>query len=215
MNRLLWIATLLATGCVATSPGAADAARRGRADAERDLSMWRPRVAVIGVLFGDMSPLDPATGLTKFSAGCCKTPEFLAYSDAYNDTIDAARGAGRLVGMTLEKKAMTREAVAAAFAAGSAAEIRLGGPGVDAPGGRFHLEVAPGTGLSSIALWSSDRATGERSELRYLGSERAQAIFDADGSTLYVRDAAARMFVTFDLPGALLLQVFPDPERAR
>ncbi len=81
----------------------------------------------------------------------------------------------------------------------------------DAPGGRFRVEIGPGGAYESTALWSLDRTTGEREELRFLGRDRAVVAFDEAAETLFLRDDAARVYATFDLPSALCLEVFPDP----
>src|SRR6185436_18790273 len=104
-----------AAGCtiLPVPPELTAAAQRGRDDAERDLARGRPRFAVVGLLSEDDSPLDPKTGLVKFSVGCCKSRERLAYCEAYDDVFAQAGDAGRLRGVTLERKATTRAAVAA------------------------------------------------------------------------------------------------------
>ena len=213
--RAALCAVLLLAGCVSPSPEVIASAQRGHDDARSDIARHRPRVAFIGLVRDDESALDPSTGLTRFSAGCCKSHERIAYCDAYNDEIDAARGRGALAGMTLQRKATTRAAVEARFDAGGATQIRLGGPATTSPGARFRVEIAPGAGRVAVALWSTDAVSGERSELRYLGADEARIAFDGDGSTLFLRDDGARLYATFDLPTALPLQVFPDPPRER
>ena len=198
-----------------TLPEVVAASHRGHDDADKDIAAHRPRIAFIGLLRDDESALDPETGLTRFSVGCCKTWERIAYCDAYNDTIDESYRAGALAEMTLRRKATTREAVEARFASRRAAEIQLGGPGVDGPDGRFHVEIAPSEARSVSALWSRERSSGERRELRYIGGDHAKVLFDDFGTTLFVRDDVGRLYVTFHLPTALLLEVFPDPERTR
>lgn len=206
---------LLLAACATPAPETLAAARRGRSDAEGDVAFGRPRRAIVGSLRDDESALDTTSGLARFSAGCCKSTERLAYADAYNDVMDAALAAGRLAGRTLEGKATTRAAVESFFAPGAAAEIALGGPAATSPDGRFVVSVGTGYGREGLALWRLDTSTQSSFELRYLGSERVRVAFSADGSTLTLRDDAVRAYATFDLPGALFLQVFPDPPRAR
>jgi hypothetical protein len=148
----------------------------------------------------------------RYSIGCCSTPERIAYRDAYNDIVRAAPG---LYGMTLERKARTRAVVDAAFAEDGVKEIRLGGPAAESPGGRFRVEIAPGTGRDAVAIWCTDATGVRRDELRYLGSASARVAFGDNGTTLFVRDDAARATSTYDLPSALFLEVFPDPQRER
>jgi hypothetical protein len=208
--RSIGVLALVVAGCVSQTPQEADAARRGRDDARRDLARGRPRSPVIGTLRDDESPLDLATGRVRFSVGCCNSRERIAYRDAYEDVVDEARAAGRLAGRTLARKATTRDAVAARFAAGVGAEVRLGRTTVASPDGRFRFEAAPASGVYGVALWEVDVEGGGREELRRLGADRAVVVFDEDGGTLFVRDAAARAYVTFDVATALPLQVFPD-----
>lgn len=201
-----------AAGCASLTPEQVQAARRATEEAQRDVARGRPRLAVVAILPDDASALDPDTGRVKYSIGCCSTPERIAYRDAYNDVVRDAPG---LSGMTLERKATTRAVVDAVFAEDGVKEIRLGGPGAEAPGGRFRVEVAPGTGRDAVALWCTDAAGGRREELRYLGAGRALVAFGDKGTTLFVRDDAARATSTYDLPSALFLEVFPDPPRER
>jgi hypothetical protein len=205
-------ALLLLAACASMTPEQAQAAKRATEQAQRDVARGRPRLAVVALLPEDASALDPDTGRVRYSIGCCSTPVLIAYRDAYNDVVRAAPG---LHAMTLQRKAKTRAVVDAAFAEDGVKEIRLGGPGAEAPGGRFRVEVAPGTGRDAIALWCTDAAGKRRDELRYLGAGQARVTFGDDGTTLYVRDDAARATSTYDLPSALFLEVFPDPPRER
>ena len=211
--RSIFAAALLAlaAGCASSSTERA-ATERATEDAERDLARGRPRLAIIGLVPDDASALDPATGRVRLSLGCCRTPERIAYCDAYNGVVGAATG---LYAITLEKKATTRAAADAMLAGGDAQAIRLGGAAADAPGGRFRIDVSPGTGRDAIAIWCTDTSADRRDELRYLGSANARIAFSADGTTLFVRDDAARATSTYDLPSALFLQVFPDAPRER
>jgi hypothetical protein len=205
------LTALLVAGCVAMTPGELDAARRGREDARIDVERGRPRTAYVGFLLDEDSPLDVDTGFVKFSVGCCKSHERLAYREAYESVVASARRAGRFDGRTLERKATTREAVAARLAAvGGGAEVKMGGPGLESPDGRFHVEAAPASGVYGVALWSTDKGSGGRDELRRLGGDRVVAAFDETGDVLYVRDSAVGAYATFDLPTALPLQVFSD-----
>ncbi len=208
--RLLVLPVLLAAGCISPSPEAMEAARRGRDDALADVARGRPRTAFIGLQRDDESPLDPKTGRVRFSVGCCKSTERIAYCGAYQDVVDDAVSQGGLSGAALLRKATTRDAVAARFAAGRGVEVGVGGPGIEAPGGRFHVDVAPASGVYGISLWSTDRGDGSREELRRLGADRVVAAFDEKGETLFVRDSAAGVYATFDLLTQLPLQVFPD-----
>jgi hypothetical protein len=214
-HRTALAAALALAACVAPSPSVADAMRRGRDDALRDIESRRPRVAFIGRERPGDGPLDPEAGLVRLSVGCCKTRELLGYRDAYNDAIDEARAAGRLEGMSLAHKATTRAAVEALFAASRPTALASGAPGVESPGARFVVDIGPGAAQVYRALWSTDRTTGVREELRFLGGDRAIVLFSADGTTLLVRDDAARVYATIDLPSRLVLQAFPDAERER
>jgi hypothetical protein len=205
----LCLAALAIAGCVAQTPQEADAARRGRDDARRDVARGRPRRAVVGFVRDDENPLDVETGLVKFSVGCCNTRDAAAYRAAYQEVVDEAVAAGRLAGAALARKATTRDAVAARFADRAGTEVRLGGAGIESPGARFRIEAGPASGVYGVGLWEVDLASGDREELRRLGADRALVVFDEDGGTLFVRDAAAGVFATFDLPTALPLQVFP------
>jgi hypothetical protein len=211
----LCVAALVIAGCVAQTPQEADAARRGRDDARRDVARGRPRRAFVGFVRDDESPLDVETGFVKFSVGCCNTRASAAYRAAYQEVVDEAAAAGRLSGAALVAKATTRDAVAARFAGGAGMEVRIGGAGVESPGARFRVEAAPASGVYGVGLWEVDVASGEREELRRLGADRALVVFDADGGSLFVRDAAAGVYATFDLPTALPLQVFPASAAAR
>jgi len=212
--RSIGVVALVLAGCVTQTPQEADAARRGRDDARRDVARGRPRAPVIGTLRDDESPLDLATGFVKFSVGCCNSRERAAYRDAYEDVVDEARADGRLAGRTLARKATTRDAVVARFAAGGA-EVRLGRTTVATADGRYRFEAAPASGVYGVALWEVDVEGGGREELRRLGADFAVVVFDEDGGTLFVRDAAARAYATFDVATALPLQVFPDSAAAR
>lgn len=209
------LALVFLAGCATPAPETIAAARRGRSDAEGDVTFGRARRAIVGSLRDDEDALDPATGLARFSAGCCKSTERLAYCDAYNDFVDEALAAGRLKGRTLEGRATTREAVEALFASGAGVEVSLAGPAATSPDGRFIVSVGKGYGREGLALWRADLVTSASFELRYLGSETVRVVFSGDGSTLTLRDDAVRAYSTFDLPGALFLQVFPDAPRAR
>jgi hypothetical protein len=208
--RRICAAAALLAGCAAMTPQETDAARRGRDDARRDVARGRLRMPVVGLVPDDESPLDLATGLVKFSVGCCNSREKRAYRDAYQDVVDDARADGRLAGKTLARKATTRDAVASVFASGAGAEIRLGQPGVETSDGRIRIEAAPASGLYGVALWEVDVASGDRDELRRLGADRAVVVVDETSGTLFLRDSAARVYATFDVPTALPLQVFPD-----
>lgn len=205
-------AALAASACAATAEEIA-AGDRARSDAERDVSAGRARVAFIGTLRDDESALDPECGLVRLSVGCCKSAKTIAYRDAYNDAVDAARRAGRLAGLTFEGRATPRSAIEAAFANGGGTPVRLGDASATSPDGRWTVEVAPSTGRDSLALARTDGATGARGELRYLAREEVRVAFAKDGVTLWMRDDRARLCATFDLPSALLLEVFPDAER--
>lgn len=209
------LAIFLLAGCVTPAPEAVAAARRGHDDAEGDVAFGRARRAIVGSLRDDESALDVKSGLARFSAGCCKSVERLAYADAYNEVVEEALASGRLKGRTLETRATTREAVAAPFANGGGIEVSLSGASATSPDGRFVVSVGKGYGREGLALWLADSETKSSSELRYLGAERVRVVFSADGATLLLRDDAVRAYSTFDLPGALFLQVFPDPPRVR
>ncbi len=215
MRIALTLALVFVAGCATPAPETVAAARRGRSDALGDVTFGRARRAIVGSLRDDEDALDTATGLARFSAGCCKSTERLAYADAYNDAMGDAIAAGRLRGRTLEGRSTTRAAVEALFAAGAGVEVSLTGAGATSPDGRFVVSVGKGYGREGLALWRLDVVTTASYELRYLGSERVRVVFSADGSTLSLRDDAVRAYSTFDLPGALFLQVFPDPPRAR
>lgn len=206
---------LLAAGCATTPPEIESALRRGSADAMRDLEDGRPRLAWIGVAEAGDGPLDRETGLVRRSAGCCKGRELIAYCNAYNGVIGDARAAGRLEGVSLAHKATTRAGIEAHFAREQSVTLTLGAPGATSPGGRFVVEIAQDRAKDQNALWSTDRVSGVRDEVRFVGSERAQVVFADGGTTLYVRDDAIRAYESIDLPSRLLLQVFPDPERER
>jgi hypothetical protein len=212
---LATLAFIVVAGCVSATPEQIAAAQRGRDDAKRDLALGRARRAMVGSVRDDESALDAATGLAQFSAGCCKSTERLAYCAAYNEVVEVARDAGRLKGRTLERKATTRAAVEALFASGAGVEVALEGPGATSPDGRFLVRVGMGYGREGLALSRVEVATQASDELRYLGSERVRVVFAADGTTLYLRDDAVRAYSSFDLPGALFLEVFPDPPRVR
>jgi len=209
VRALPLLLTIVLASCVAATPEEMDAARRGRDDARADLARGRPRQAVIGFLRDDESLLEP-TGRVRFSVGCCKSHERIAYCDAYESVMDAARADGRLAGLTLEKKATTRDAVAARFASAPGVEVKMGGPGAPSPDGRFRVEASPASGVYGVALWEIDATTGEKEELRRLGADRASVLFDATNGTLLVHDARVGAFATFDLATALPLQVFSE-----
>jgi hypothetical protein len=192
-----------------------DAAARGRADAETDVAAGTPHFVYIGMERAEEGPLDPETGLVRRSVACCKTYERIAYCEAYNRAIDAARTAGRLEGTSLAAKATTRAALEAMFAGSAGVALTETGPAAAAPGGRYSVEIALGRTRQNKALWLDDAATGLFDELRFLGGDSARVLFSKDGTTLYVRDDRARVYETIDLPTAQLLQVFPDPERRR
>jgi hypothetical protein len=210
VKTALLLSALLASACVAPSPTVVDAARRGREDAERDVARGRPRLAIIGAVPDDESPLDPESGLVRFSAGCCKSHERMAYVEAYDDVVAAAAKSGRLPTASFLARTTTRPAVAARLASGAVA-LEPGRPAIDSPDGRYRVEIGPSGGFATSALWRVDRASGEREELRYLGGERAVVVID--GASLLLRDDAAHLYATFDLPTALPLQVFPDAPR--
>jgi hypothetical protein len=204
-------AALVAAACAATAEER-DAAERAHAHAERDLAAGRARVAFIGMLHDDESALDPGTGLVRLSVGCCRSAKTVAYRDAYNDAVAAARREGRLAGLTFENRATPREEVEAAFAVGGGEEVRLGGTPAASPDGRWLVEVSPSEGRDSLALARVERASGVRDEMRWLAREEVRIAFAKDGVTLWVRDDHARLCATYDLPTALLLEAFPDVE---
>jgi len=204
---------LLALGVAAcASPAEADAARRGRAETEADIATGKPGLLTIGLLGPDHSPLDPASGLPRYSVGCVVSGEATARVDAYNGVILAALRDGRLRGMTFEDRVTSREAAAARFAAEGGTVVEMGGPAADSPGGRFRVEVAPRNLMGHMGpyVFVTDTATGERGELIYLGEPRGRVLFDAGGRTLLVRDDRFRTTRTFDLARRLDLQTFPD-----
>ena len=79
----------------------------------------------------------------------------------------------------------------------------------------FRIEAAPASGVYGVGLWEVDVASGDREELRRLGADRVLVVFDAAGESMFVRDAAAGIYATFDLPRALPLQVFRVSAAAR
>lgn len=215
VRRVVALAAAAASlaACATPSPEIAAAAERGRAEARYDIEHRRPRRAFVGLELDERSALDPATGLVRFSVGCCKSYERLALCDAYNDAIDRALRDGAFAGATLEKKATDREALAVRFAKASPVTLTPGGPPADAPGGRFRVSAGRGEGRDATALFATDTTTAERTELRFLAGDAVRVAFLDDGTTLAVRDDAARLYATFDLPTALALQVFPDARR--
>jgi len=209
MRTVLVLAALALASCVTPTPEVLDAARRGRDDAIRDVEAGRARVAWIGAE-PDGGPLDTKTGEVRLSIGCCKSHALVAYRDAYNDVMDEARDAGRLPAGPFAAKATTRAVVEAMFDTARPEPITLGGAGLQSPGGRFVVEIAPGRMHEYAALWSTDRERSGRDELRFLGGDTARILFSRDGTTLFVRDDGARVYETIDLPARQLLQVFPD-----
>ena len=207
-------ATLILPGCASASSAVATAQEQARADALRDLAAGRPHVAWIGVVMADSSQLEPVTGLTRVSAGCCRTPERAAYCDAYTAVISQARAEGRLTGMTFADRITSREAMAARFAEEAPLRLR-DGVAADVPGGRFRIDAGPAADGQHMAIRLVDLATQERTELRLLGGDEARALFADGGASLWVRDDASHLYVTYDLATAQRLQAFADPDWTR
>jgi hypothetical protein len=85
-----------------------------------------------------------------------------------------------------------------------------------APGGRFRVEFAPrhhplAPTNESPYLFVTDRESGSRRELRYapIGAKEVQVLFADGGTTAWISGGTGDEILTFDLPHALLLQVFP------
>ena len=135
------------------TPGYKAAYREGREEAEAALKEGRPRLYSHGLL--GMSDLDPETGLGVVSlAGCAVTREVLGRTEGNNDRV---RGWIKEHGPT--PNALVRWAdelsdlpafFAARSKAGAAIPLRIGGPPLTSPDGRFTLrqvaaEVKRGT----------------------------------------------------------------------
>ncbi len=188
--------------------------REGVSAAEKDIAAGEPHLVFIGLPRHDAGPLDPATGLPRYTMGCEWSPAEDARMDGYNATTLAALREGRLDRYALKHKATTRAALVARFEADGGTSLAVGAPPVEAPGGRLVIEAAPRGiyGSTTPYLFVTDRETGQRNEMHWL-NPGARILFDHDGTTLLLRDEQFREFVTFDLPRRMELQKFPDPGR--
>jgi hypothetical protein len=214
MRALLLVALLGFAAC--TSQVEMDAAREGEERAAADIAEGTPCLLFLGLPSPSASPLDPETGLPRYSRGCVISDESTTYVGAYNDAIRRALREGRLAGMTFREKATTRESLQQRFRGPDVHRLAFRGAPLDAPGGRFRVEDAPrhhpqAPNVETPYLFVTDLRTGVRRELHYvpLGLTDVDVAFADEGTTLLVSAGAGVEYRTFDLPHALLLQVFP------
>ena len=200
---------LLAAGC--SSPEGVKGGDEGRAAAETGVAKGEPCLLFIGLPRIDYSPLDPETGLLRYSMGCVVDDRSMAYMTAHNDATLAALREGRLEGRTFKDRVMTPAAARAPSRAGGGAAIVLDGDGVPAPAGGSLVSLAPRFGKPGETpyVFVVDGA-GARRELHYVGGPKARISFAHGGRTLLVRDDVYIVIRTFDLARGLELQVFPD-----
>jgi hypothetical protein len=212
------LAAIVAALAACDSPKVREAREHGAAAAERGIAAGEECLLGLGLVAPWSSPLDPETGLLRYSNGCEISDESTAYADAFNERVLAALHEGRLAGRTFRDKATTLAAVEQRFRGVDVVTVSLGGARVAAPGGRFEVEVSPrhppqAPSVDTPYLFVTDTTNGSRRELTYLapGETSARILFDHGGTTLLVapiRLVAQSIYRTFDLPRAVELQAF-------
>ncbi len=201
---------LLVAGCA--SKESRERLSEGAASAERDIAEGNPSLLFIGLPSPDRSIMDRETGLPTHSYGCVISDRSAAYVDAYNRTIRDALDEGRLKGMTLAHKWMSREDVDDHVDGTGGHELVLDGPAVKNPSGDWSVFLRPHLGDTPY-VWVRAHDSGESVAMMYLGEPKARVHFAHEGTTLIVRDHGYRRTFTIDLPRRQEMQNFPDDDR--
>lgn len=187
--------------------GGMDPAEKGLADARKAIDAGEPRILMHGLPDFEMGDMDPEAGVPYEQHGCEVSEEFMAYENAFNAEILRAVKAGELDRLNLRHKVTTRDAVLAMFTRDEGHELSADTGPVQAPGGRFYVEVAHHERMDSDYLWVADRRARSRRPLTWLRAFGVRVLFSADGETMFLYDEEHSGVVqTHDLPNALFMQ---------